>query len=176
MPARTCQPAHRQDTPTSVSLHTASLSQHPHGSSCFSRKWRADAPHHDSAPPRAITVVTAGVLMAAIPFGHSTEGPPHSCWRLYLARTALPTASAVVGSPAFPLLHSTVAHTSKALLPAHACRGPVLVASAVVATLWSGISAAKLVVRRSPSLSHVVPVLTYTCSLLYASFALLTVY
>lgn len=75
----------------------------------------------------------------------------------------------MVGYSMIPqLLLSSVA----LLLP----RGPVVLAVAVLSTIWSGVTAAKLITRRSPSFADLFPVLAYPCILVFSSFAILSVY
>ena len=63
-------------------------------------------------------------------------------------------------------------------LPAYApCRRSTgSVAAAAVAVLWASQTAARLFVRRSPLLDGQHAVVLYPCLLMYASFALLSLY
>ena len=46
----------------------------------------------------------------------------------------------------------------------------------MLAVLWSGVSAAKLLARRSPVLEDHLWLIAYPCLLMYSAFALLTIY
>lgn len=48
--------------------------------------------------------------------------------------------------------------------------------SAVLAVLWSGLTAAKLFSRRSQMLEEHMYLIMYPCLLMYSAFALLTIY
>jgi hypothetical protein len=56
------------------------------------------------------------------------------------------------------------------------CRGTATVALAVVALLWSGMTAAKLFTKRSPVLEDHLYLIAYPCFLMYSAFALLSIY
>lgn len=56
------------------------------------------------------------------------------------------------------------------------CRGPISVALAVLASIWSGITASKVLARVSPALQDMKALVAYPCFLMYGAFALLTVY
>ncbi len=56
------------------------------------------------------------------------------------------------------------------------CRGTATVALAVVAVLWSGMTAARLFTKRSPALEEHLYLIAYPCLLMYSAFALLSIY
>ncbi len=56
------------------------------------------------------------------------------------------------------------------------CRGIANVILASVTTLWCGRTAAKLFVKKAPSISDQTLLVAYPCTLMYSAFALLTVY
>ncbi|KAK9919010.1 hypothetical protein WJX75_008673 [Coccomyxa subellipsoidea] len=55
-------------------------------------------------------------------------------------------------------------------------KGTATVALAVVALLWSGMTAAKLFTKRSPVLEDHLYLIAYPCFLMYSAFALLSIY
>lgn len=55
-------------------------------------------------------------------------------------------------------------------------RGAISVGLAALASLWSAATAARLFVKRSPSLEEGYGLLVYPCWLIYGSFAVLSVY
>lgn len=62
-------------------------------------------------------------------------------------------------------------------LPFHPCRKSwVTLAAAGVTVLWAAQTAARLFLRRSPALSGQHAVVAYPCALMFAAFALLTLY
>lgn len=57
-----------------------------------------------------------------------------------------------------------------------ACRPMVIGGLALLFTLWSGVTACKMLVKLSPALQDVKSLVAYPCVLMYGSFALLTSY
>lgn len=55
-------------------------------------------------------------------------------------------------------------------------RGLLALALAAFCTIWSGHTAAKIIVRRTPALEGMQGLIMYPCVLVYAAFAMLCVY
>ena len=56
------------------------------------------------------------------------------------------------------------------------CRGLLSACLALLCTVWSADTAARIVVKRSPQLEEMQYIIMYPCLLTYGAFALLSVY
>lgn len=55
-------------------------------------------------------------------------------------------------------------------------RSLVLIALAIVCSVWGGLTSARILGRKNPVLEELQPLVVYPCTLLYGAFALLSVY
>jgi len=81
----------------------------------------------------------------------------------------------VAATPLLTPQQSLQAHPPHSIKPIN-YRGPAGVALSAAGTVWSAVTAAKVLGRMSPALQDVKTLMIYPCMLMYGSFALLGVY